>query len=335
MKISIAIPTYNAQDSLAECLNAIRASTFKDLEVIVVDDCSTDNSREIASAYHVKLITNDDEKNRSAARARNMGIQEATGDIILFLDSDVIIPKDLLQNVHDILRDRPDISAVQGVYQAKPYYQDIFSRYKHYIFSFRGHKDDRSFVSYIHTACAAGRKEVFKKYKFNENLNRREDIDYGLRMSKDGHLIYVDSDIAVNHKKKFTLKSFTRYQIRTARGMISQRLILKDNSVIEELRSKENRFYKKLWLLRPVFGVLMLLALLASVFMRNSLSIFLILTLLVSSFLADLPFRRYLLRNAPLKMSVAAVFLYFYDGILTALGVMLGLVDYYKARTVR
>jgi len=290
IKISIVIPMFNAQSCIEECLNAIYASTFKSFEVIVIDDCSTDYSREKALAYPVKLITNDDEKKRSAARVRNMGIQEASGDIILFLDSDVLVPKDLLQNVYDILSERQDISAVQGVYQTKPYYQDIFSQYKHHIFSFRGHRDDKSFVSYIHTACVAGRKEVFGKYKFNEKLNRREDIDCGLRMSKDGHLIYVDSRIAINHKKKFSLKSFTRYQIQTARGMVSQRFLYKDSNVAEEFQSKKSRFYKKLWLLRPFLGVLMFLILVASVIGWDKLYIFPFLAVLGLSFLADLPF---------------------------------------------
>ena len=91
MKISVIIPVYNGEKYLAQCLENILYQTYKKLEIIVVNDGSTDKSAEIAEKYPVKIIH---QKNSGVSAARNTGISCATGDYIHFMDADDLINLD-------------------------------------------------------------------------------------------------------------------------------------------------------------------------------------------------------------------------------------------------
>jgi len=95
--ISITIANYNRKDSLKQCLNSIRSQDFKDFEVIVVDNASTDGSVEMVRTYYpeVKLICNTE--NFLFCKAQNQGIESAGGDFVLCLNSDCVLGKDYLK----------------------------------------------------------------------------------------------------------------------------------------------------------------------------------------------------------------------------------------------
>ena len=89
-KVSVIIPIYNTEEYLARCLNSVINNTYPNLEIICVNDGSTDNSREILAEFEkkdnrIKVI---DEKNQGVSKARNTGLRNATGDYIAFIDSD-------------------------------------------------------------------------------------------------------------------------------------------------------------------------------------------------------------------------------------------------------
>lgn len=321
--ISIVIPMFNAQASIGECLHAIGESFDQPLEVIVVDDGSRDGSLAIASKFPIKLVSKNCQG--GAAAARNMGIAEAKGDLILLLDSDIIIPKDMITIARQRFAEQPDMAVAQGVYSKVSYYKDIFSQYKNLIFAFRGHQDHQKQVAYVHTACVIGRAKAFKTHQFNENLKRREDIEYGLRLAEEGYKIVTFETMAATHKKQFNLRSFSRYQICAARDAVTQRYYHKDNNIKKEFQSAKTPLFKKLWMLRPVFGVTFALNIIAAILIPRSFWNYCILAQLILACWVELPFRMYLLRNAWFKISIAAIFLYFYDGMLIASGIFLGL----------
>lgn len=80
--ISIVIPTYNAEKFMPGLLDSIFSSDVKDFEVIISDDCSTDNTVDISKKYPVKLVRLSE--NSGPGRARNLGVKAAKGDIIFF-----------------------------------------------------------------------------------------------------------------------------------------------------------------------------------------------------------------------------------------------------------
>lgn len=98
-KVSIIIPVYNVEKYLAECLDSACNQTHQNKEIIIINDGSTDGSSEIISLYEkkhkeIKVITTE---NRGQSAARNTGIENATGDYIIFLDSDDWLEKDTLE----------------------------------------------------------------------------------------------------------------------------------------------------------------------------------------------------------------------------------------------
>lgn len=85
LKFSIIIPNYNKESYIKECLDSIFNQTYKNFEVIVIDDGSTDNSLDIIKNFDIKLFHTN---RKRAGGARNKGIENATGDYLIFLDSD-------------------------------------------------------------------------------------------------------------------------------------------------------------------------------------------------------------------------------------------------------
>lgn len=103
--ISVIVPVYNAQKYLPMCLNSILAQTFKDFEVICVDDGSTDNSLTVLQEYaakdkRIKVIH---QENQGVSVARNYGMQKATGNYIYFMDSDDFICSQWFERAVEII----------------------------------------------------------------------------------------------------------------------------------------------------------------------------------------------------------------------------------------
>ncbi len=110
--ISIIIPNYNKSQFLAETINSVKKQTYDNWEAIIIDDCSSDNSVDIIE----KLISNDNKfslkvnfSNKGANYSRNLGIKEAKGDFIIFLDSDDILSNDCLKNRIEFFRESSNI----------------------------------------------------------------------------------------------------------------------------------------------------------------------------------------------------------------------------------
>ena len=109
-KFSIIVPVYNTEKYLKRCLDSIKSQTFKDYEVIIVNDGSTDNSSDIISKYPYKVIN---QENLGLSMARNNGVKASIGDYLIFLDSDDYIEKDLLKEINNSLSNSPDLVRYQ------------------------------------------------------------------------------------------------------------------------------------------------------------------------------------------------------------------------------
>ena len=109
-KFSIIVPVYNTEKYLKRCLDSIKGQSFKDYEVIIVNDGSTDNSSDIISKYPYKVIN---QENLGLSMARNNGVKVASGEYLIFLDSDDYIEKDLLKEINKSLSNNPDLVRYQ------------------------------------------------------------------------------------------------------------------------------------------------------------------------------------------------------------------------------
>jgi len=108
VEISVIIPVYQAEKSLSKCIESIRNQTFKDWEVILINDGSTDNSGSICEAYadldkRIKVIH---QENAGVSASRNLGIEKATGSYICFVDSDDYIDKDMLLKLYEAIQEQ-------------------------------------------------------------------------------------------------------------------------------------------------------------------------------------------------------------------------------------
>lgn len=113
-KISVIIPCYNVEKYLKECLDSVLNQTFKDYEIICIEDCSTDNTKMILKEYAGKIQIVENEKNQGLAVSRNIGLSYANGEFIYFLDSDDTISEDCLKILYDrISEDKSDIAMSQ------------------------------------------------------------------------------------------------------------------------------------------------------------------------------------------------------------------------------
>lgn len=91
--VSIVIPFFNEERYLEKCLNSLQLQTYKNLEIILIDDGSTDESVEIAKKFDIKLLT---QSHRGPAKARNLAATQANGTILVFLDADMIFEENFI-----------------------------------------------------------------------------------------------------------------------------------------------------------------------------------------------------------------------------------------------
>ena len=113
-KFSIIIPIYNVENYLRKCLDSVASQTYNNFEVIIVIDKCDDNSEKIADKYIKKYgWTKIYEEHTGLAKARNIGIQKATGDYIVLLDSDDYLENNFLETINKALNDKPDILRFQ------------------------------------------------------------------------------------------------------------------------------------------------------------------------------------------------------------------------------
>lgn len=109
-KFSIVIPVYNVEKYIGKCLESVKSQTFKDYEVIIVNDGTQDDSMKIAVKYPFTIIN---QENQGLSVARNRGVKEASGDYLIFLDSDDYWEKDLLKELTKSIKNDPDLVRFQ------------------------------------------------------------------------------------------------------------------------------------------------------------------------------------------------------------------------------
>jgi glycosyltransferase involved in cell wall biosynthesis len=111
VRVSLIVPAYNEEKYISSCLESLKNQTYKDFEIIVVNNNSTDNTAKIAKKYTIKVFL---EKNKGYHYAANRGVKESRGKYITFCDADCIYPKDWLQKVMNEFDKFQDIIAVYG-----------------------------------------------------------------------------------------------------------------------------------------------------------------------------------------------------------------------------
>jgi glycosyltransferase involved in cell wall biosynthesis len=233
--ISVIVPVYNGEKFLPGCLAALSSQSYDSYELIVVDDCSTDESAAISRKYGAMVLRMP--RQSGPAGARNLGAQEAHGEILFFVDADVVVKPDTLERIGDDFVNHPQISAVFGSYDDEPAEKNFISQYKNLFHRFV-HQQSSSEAATFWAGCGAIRRNVFLAVDgFNAKRYPRpaiEDIELGYRMCSKGHRILLDKQLQAKHLKRWTLKSMLHADI-FCRAVPWSMLIFESQGMVNDL----------------------------------------------------------------------------------------------------
>ena len=234
-RLSVIIPVWNGEGVLARCLDALINSDYEAFEILVVDDGSTDATTRIAKKYSVQYIRVTERM--GPANARNVGARNATGDILVFVDADVVLPSNRLQMIADNFVHKPEIAAVFGSYDDAPDCLAFFSQYKNLMHHFI-HQSSRESASTFWAGCGAIRKTVFQQFGGFDALRYKEptieDVALGMEITSAGHSILLDKRLTAKHLKRWTFLSLVRTDI-FHRAVPWTRLILNTRNLPSDL----------------------------------------------------------------------------------------------------
>lgn len=212
--ISIIIPSYNRAGHIGNVIQSLLEQTLLNDEIIVVDDCSSDQSVQIINQFPVHLIEHSD--NKGPATARNTGLELAKNDIVLFIDSDAYAAPGLLDHIKAIYQqdEKHKIGGVggQGMEDQVNSTYDLWRKY-HANQSF-GDKPKHN-VSYLFGLCASYRREVLLEVGGFDpfyRINAGEDLDIGYRVRKAGYRLYYEPKAVVYHQHSDDEESLFRVQ---------------------------------------------------------------------------------------------------------------------------
>lgn len=187
--ISVVIPAYNEEKYLPACLSAFRKQTFKDFELIVVDNNSTDKTVEIARSFGARVIH---ELQQGMIPARERGYREARCDIIARTDADTTVPPDWLDIVYNTFKTHPHAVALMGTLHS-PYKKVPHWVFKHYTtFWFVTLGKLLSGHTLLIGPNMALRKSAWEKVKVHmDDKLVHEDIDLACHLAEIGEILFV------------------------------------------------------------------------------------------------------------------------------------------------
>lgn len=206
-RVSVIILSYNRKRHLIDAIESIRAQTYKNYEIIVVDNNSTDGSPdEIERKFpEVRLIRMP--YNTGIPGGRNIGIVNSKGDILFFLDDDGILEKDGLKKLVDIFDITPEIGIISC--KVVNYFSGAIDHWPHPKPQSKYH--DKEFLStYFNGGAAAIRREVFQQTGLflSEFFYSAEEIELSLRLlKKTSYKILYSPSIIMKHKVRVEKKA--------------------------------------------------------------------------------------------------------------------------------
>ena len=213
IKISVIIPTYNRETLIVDSINSVLNQTYKNLEVIIVDDGSVDNTQQEIDKIkdnrikYIKL-----EKNYGAPNARNIGIKNAVGQLISFQDSDdILYPNKLEKQFHNIINKNSnlDFCKIKVIFNSSYSFFYPNARQEKSIFDGNIFNELISKGNFISTQAILAKTNFIKKYYFDPEMPRLQDYDIILRMipkvkisyTKDVLMDLIIHEDSITHSK--------------------------------------------------------------------------------------------------------------------------------------
>lgn len=217
--ISVVIPARNSEQTLRSCLESVRASSVRAEEIIVVSDGSTDGTCPIAVELGAAVV--ELSGHHQANYCRNLGASRSTGDVVLFLDSDVQLRPDSIGNALQSLSDG-NCDAVVGIYSVDHSHQNPASQYKNLWIRY-SYLRSRDSVDWIFGAIAAIRRKAFEDaggFDHTLFMHKGGDLELGKRIALGRTSIILNPAVEVEHLKRHTLPSLLRNDFERSQGFV-------------------------------------------------------------------------------------------------------------------
>ncbi len=273
MKYSFIIPVYNRPDEVYELLDSLTRQTFRNFEVVVVEDGSVVPCKDIVDKYADRLsIHYYNKANSGPGQTRNYGVDRANGEYMLILDSDCILPEKYLEAVEAELQ-RQKADAFGGPDRAHESFTDVQKAINYAMTSFfttggiRGGKKKLD-KFYPRSFNMGVRKDVYQALGGFSKMRFGEDIDFSIRIFKGGYQCRLFPEAWVWHKRRTDLKKFFKQVHNSGIARIN-------------LYKKYPESLKLVHMLPALFTLGVVFLFLASLFWGGSLSLLFLFALIV------------------------------------------------------
>ncbi len=293
--LSVIVPAFNGTRVLPRALAALAASDLprECWELIVVDDGSTDDTAALASTW-ADIVIRIPGVPHGPGYARNRGVEAARGEVVVFVDADVVVHADTLRRIAWTFARDPELGALFGSYDDQPPAPGLVSRYRNLLHHWH-HQANPGPAETFWAGCGAVRRRVFHAAgMFDEWHYRRpsiEDIELGHRIVMTGERIELRPEIQCAHLKQWSLWNVVRTDIKD-RGIPWMRLLLQEG----KLGQRRALNLKPIEKVNTALVGLGLLALGAAVALRDPRWLLLTLGAVLVVGGTNLPFYRFLAR---------------------------------------
>ena len=233
---TIIIPFHRNLAQLRESLPAARRA-LPDAQILIAADGALDDCRPMAQEYNARVVTIAGPKGPGVAR--NRAASEATGDVLIFIDTDVVPAPDALDGMLRLLEQEPDVAAVFGAYDHDPGQRNFMSQYKNLSHACV-HESGNPEASTFWAGLGAIRTRVFRQVGgFDERFGPPsvEDIDLGYRVRKAGFRVRLDPRFRGKHLKRWTTWNSIVTEVKF-RGIPWTQLIHRYGGLSNDLNTK-------------------------------------------------------------------------------------------------
>jgi glycosyltransferase involved in cell wall biosynthesis len=323
-KITVVIPVHNRVETLVEALKAIYKSTYPHFEVIVFDDASTDNIREAVKDFNCIYLRS--EKQSGPSVGRNAGAKQATGDIILYIDGDVLVPPDALHKVNEQITENK-YDGVVGTFTSDIRFKNYASNYKNlfvkYVFSKMPPVNGLIYTSLMGVKKAA--LEEIGGFDENDHIYPCEDHELGLRLTRK-YRIFLQRDLEIEHVRHYDIISLLKKDFVVSLRIIRTHL---------RFRKIKARDKKNLPTLRSfnasvgLSGLLLLFAVLSAVGPFFALAAA---ALALAILLLNGPFLFFLLKKKGFLFFLETCFFIYLEFFFYGFGTLTGIIGYWCGR---
>jgi len=222
--ISVILPSYNSESTIEPVLTALKNQSYGEPYEIILVDSSEDKTPEIVRSKFPDIKYIHLKEKTDPGTARNLGLKESTGKIILFIDSDCVAQPDWIEKMASLHQDTDHAAIGGGVLNGNDPQNNV--AWAGYMAEFREFipEQDRRQVSHIPTCNISYKRQYLEELGgFNPNYYPQEDLDFNFRLINAGGTILFNPEAKVSHNHRTTLKDFVRHQKNV--GWITSRML--------------------------------------------------------------------------------------------------------------